>query len=64
MSETVLSEDVVERLRAGDSDALATAFSHYRSRLKRMLDFRMDRRLKGREDASDILQEVYIDAHR
>jgi RNA polymerase sigma-70 factor (ECF subfamily) len=29
-----------------------------------MLEFRMDRRLRGREDASDVLQEVYIDAQK
>ena len=29
-----------------------------------MLEFRLDRRLRGREDPSDILQQVYIDAHK
>lgn len=64
MSDSGLNDDLVLRLQAGDDHAFAELFSVYRSRLKQMLEFRMDRRLRGREDASDILQEVYIDAHK
>jgi RNA polymerase sigma-70 factor (ECF subfamily) len=56
--------ELVERLRQGDRQALANLFSHYRERLKRMVALRMDRRLQGRTDPSDILQEAYIDAHQ
>ncbi|MDV6028964.1 MAG: sigma-70 family RNA polymerase sigma factor [Phycisphaera sp. RhM] len=58
------NEELVERLRSGEEHAFVELFSIHRERLKRMLEFRMDRRLRGREDASDILQEVYIDAHQ
>jgi RNA polymerase sigma-70 factor, ECF subfamily len=47
---------------AGDGDALASLFSNYRERLRRMVELRMDARLRGRVSASDILQEAYIGA--
>ncbi len=64
MSDSTFNEDLLARLNAGDEHAFVGVFSRHRDRLKQMLEFRMDRRLRGREDASDILQEVYIDAHQ
>lgn len=55
-------EMLLERLKEGDQKALAELFSRHRERLWRMVNFRMDRRLHGRVDADDILQEAYIDA--
>lgn len=59
-----LTDDLLIRLRAGDQSAIAEAFSFHRAQLKQMLEFRMDPRLRGREDASDILQDVYLDARQ
>jgi RNA polymerase sigma-70 factor, ECF subfamily len=53
-----------ERLQEGGQDALAEAFMDHRDRLRRMVDLRMDRRVAGRIDPSDILQEAYLDASR
>jgi RNA polymerase sigma-70 factor, ECF subfamily len=53
--------DLLDRATAGDQDALARLFAHYRARLKRMVALRLDRRLRGRVDASDVLQEAYLD---
>jgi RNA polymerase sigma-70 factor (ECF subfamily) len=64
MPHSGLNEELIARLEAGDDHAFVELFSSYRARLKQMLEFRMDRRLRGREDASDVLQEVYIDAHQ
>ena len=55
-------DELVARLQGGDEQALAELFSMHRERLRRMVDFRMDRRLRGRVDASDILQEAYLAA--
>jgi RNA polymerase sigma-70 factor (ECF subfamily) len=52
----------VECLRRGDDAALEPLFSSYRSRLRRMVELRLDARLRGRVSPSDVLQEVYIDA--
>lgn len=64
MSVSGFDPELISRLNAGDEHAFVELFYRHRDRLKRMLEFRMDRRLRGREDASDILQEVYIDAHQ
>jgi RNA polymerase sigma-70 factor (ECF subfamily) len=50
------------RLRQGDQEALAVLFSQHRDRLWRMVNFRMDRRLLGRVDSDDVLQEAYLAA--
>ena len=57
-------EVLILRLIDGDEGVLADLFLHYRERLKRMVEFRLDRRLRGREDPSDVLQEVYLDARQ
>jgi RNA polymerase sigma-70 factor (ECF subfamily) len=52
---------LVRRMADGDQKALAEAFAHYRGRLRRMVQLRLDRRLQGRLDASDVLQDAYLD---
>jgi len=52
------------RLRSGDRDALAALFDYYRPRLRQMVRLRMDARVAARFDASDVLQEAYLDAAR
>lgn len=47
-----------------DESSFADRFTEYRPRLKQMLQFRIDPRLRTRVDLSDILQESYIDAYR
>ena len=53
-----------EQLRRGGQAALAEAFMDHRDRLRRMVHLRMDRRVAGRVDPSDVLQETYLDASR
>jgi RNA polymerase sigma-70 factor (ECF subfamily) len=52
---------LLERLRAGDRNALADLFQRHRDRLRRMVELRMDARLHGRVDASDVLQDGFLD---
>lgn len=54
-------EALLERVRNHDADAVAEVFAQYRDRLKRMIRLRLDRRLQGRVDPSDVLQEAYLD---
>ncbi len=58
------TSELIDRLRAGDEGALAELFSAYRDRLKQIVLIRMDRRLRGRADASDVIQEAYLDARQ
>ena len=55
---------LADLVRAGDAGALAELFILYRDRLRRMVVIRMDRRLQGRIDPSDVLQEAHLDATR
>jgi RNA polymerase sigma-70 factor (ECF subfamily) len=55
------ADDAEARLRAGDGAAAGPLFEQYRDRLKRMIRLRLDRRLQGRLDASDVLQEAFLD---
>jgi RNA polymerase sigma-70 factor (ECF subfamily) len=57
-SDTVL---LFERLKAGDHRALAELFQRHRDRLRRMVELRIDARLHGRVDASDVLQDGFLD---
>ena len=47
---------------AGDKPALVALFDQYRRRLRQMVRLRLDRRLQGRVDPSDVLQEAFMDA--
>jgi RNA polymerase sigma-70 factor, ECF subfamily len=53
--------ELIDRVRAGDVDALNALFARHRERLRRMVDIRMDLRLQARVDASDVLQEAYLE---
>ena len=56
--------ELMERARGGDCGALAELFQRHRGRLEQMVRLRMDRRLQGRLDPADVLQEAYIDVAR
>jgi RNA polymerase sigma-70 factor (ECF subfamily) len=64
MSATPGDDEMLDRLRGGDPEALAALFAGHRDRLRRMVAWRLDPRLNGRLDPSDVLQEVYLDAAR
>jgi RNA polymerase sigma-70 factor (ECF subfamily) len=53
---------LIERAMAGDPAALNEVFTRHRDRLRRMVDLRLDRRLAGRVDASDVVQDGFVDA--
>jgi RNA polymerase sigma-70 factor (ECF subfamily) len=53
--------DLIEALRGGDLRALAAIFDQHRDRLRRMVELRLDPRLRGRLDASDVVQEAFLD---
>jgi RNA polymerase sigma-70 factor, ECF subfamily len=47
---------------SGDSDALGRLFQSHRQRLERMVRVRLDHRVQSRMNASDVIQETYIEA--
>lgn len=63
MSESELIVDrLVANAEAGDAQALGELLERYRERLRGIVEFRMDSRLRGRLDADDILQEAFVEA--
>ena len=58
------TNELVRRAEQGDQVALAELFERNRARLKQMVQFRLDQRLQGRVDASDVLQDAYVDVSR
>src|SRR5947209_8040845 len=62
--ESGVEPDLLSRAAAGDPEALRELFSRHRDRLKRMVHLRLSRRLSGRVDDSDVVQEAFADAAR
>jgi RNA polymerase sigma-70 factor, ECF subfamily len=58
------SSDPIDRLRGGDRGALAELFDKHRDRLRRMVELRLDARLRARLDPSDVVQEAFLDVDR
>src|SRR5215813_4462783 len=58
------ASQLVIRAAGGDDQAWERLMSDHRPRLQRMIGLRLDRRLQGRVDPSDVIQEAYIDAAR
>ena len=57
-------DELVKAARAGDAQALADLLEGYRDRLRRMVTVRMDARVRGRLDASDVIQEAFVEVAR
>lgn len=62
MSSDSEQTELLARVSQGDQQALAKLFTVHHQRLRQMIIFRLDRRLQGRLDADDVLQEAYLDA--
>ncbi len=61
-SEPVDTEQLLERARHGEAAAVEQLLDKHRSPLRRMVDLRLDPALAGRLDASDIVQDVLLEA--
>ena len=55
---------LLQRAAEGDEQAAQELFTRYRDRLKRLVHLRLSRRLQGRVDDSDVLQEAFLDVSR
>jgi RNA polymerase sigma-70 factor, ECF subfamily len=53
---------LVERAARGDQQVWGELLDQHRDRLRRMVTLRLDRRVQGRVDASDVIQDAYLDA--
>jgi RNA polymerase sigma-70 factor, ECF subfamily len=58
------TDSLIQRARSGDVAAIDELLARHRDRLRRMVELRMDPRLAGRVDASDVVQEAIAEAAR
>lgn len=58
------TQELIANAREGNSDAVNQLLERHREAVRRMISLRMDRHLRQRIDASDIVQDVLIDASR
>src|SRR5262245_61352658 len=58
------TQELMLQAKAGDAAAVNRLLERHRESLRRMIDLRMDRVVGRRVDASDIVQEVLIEANR
>ena len=59
-ADTRTDDELLDAARTGDEAALAALVEHHRDRLERMVRLRMDRRLQGRVDPADVVQDAYL----
>ena len=56
--------ELLERVRSGDQQALDMLLNEHRPAMVRFVTARLDRRLRGRLDASDVVQDAFAEAVR
>ncbi len=56
------TNQLLEQAAQGDQQGLGTLLARHGDRLRRMVALRLDRRLQGRIDPSDVIQEAYLEA--
>lgn len=54
----------LEVARGGDRSAVGALLEAHRVRLERLVNLRLDRRLRGRVDAGDVVQDAFLEASR
>jgi RNA polymerase sigma-70 factor (ECF subfamily) len=52
------------KIRSGDRDAFDELFGRHREHVRRAVELRLTPKLKARFDASDVIQEVHLEAYR
>jgi RNA polymerase sigma-70 factor (ECF subfamily) len=57
-------DDRYSRARAGDTEALSALFAEHAPRLVRMVELRLDARLRRRLDPADVVQEAWLEVAR
>jgi RNA polymerase sigma-70 factor (ECF subfamily) len=56
------TEELLRQAASGDRDAREGLLARHRGRLRKMIAWRLDRRLAARVDPSDVVQEVLLEA--
>lgn len=62
LRDSVETLDLLERARSADRQAVEDLFTLHRPRLRRMVEIRIAQPLRRRLDASDVVQEAFLEA--
>jgi RNA polymerase sigma-70 factor (ECF subfamily) len=60
--DSTATTSLLQQAVGGDQDSWAELVARHEPRLMRMFSLRLDRRLQGRIDPADVLQETYLEA--
>src|SRR5262245_17463769 len=63
-SDSLETRNLLERARQGDRQAFERLFAQYRAYLRRVVELRIDARLRLRLDPSDVVQDAQLEAFR
>ena len=55
--------ELLNKIAAGDREAINALLERHRAALRRLVELRLDHRLTQRVDASDVVQDVFLEAH-
>jgi RNA polymerase sigma-70 factor, ECF subfamily len=58
------TQQLIDQARAGDEEAVDRLLARHRAAVRKLVQLRMDPQLARRVDASDIAQDVLVEAHR
>ncbi len=58
------TEQLLRQVRAGERQATAQLLNRHRAYLRRLIELRLDPKLRPRVDPSDVVQEAQMEAHR
>ncbi|UUO06886.1 sigma-70 family RNA polymerase sigma factor [Blastopirellula sp. J2-11] len=58
------TEQLILDAKGGDADARDKLLERHRDSLRRMVEMRLDRKIRRRVDASDVVQDVLVEANR
>jgi RNA polymerase sigma-70 factor, ECF subfamily len=58
------TEELLQQARQGDAAAVEQLLARHREPVRRLIDLRLDRAIVQRVDASDVVQEVLLEASR
>jgi RNA polymerase sigma-70 factor (ECF subfamily) len=62
--DALTADELLERARRGDREALGRLLEAQRATLHRLAERKVDGRIAVRVDASDIIQQTFLEAHR
>jgi RNA polymerase sigma-70 factor (ECF subfamily) len=56
------TQDLLQQIRADDRQAFEQLFARHQAYLQRLVELRLDPRLRSRVDPADVVQEAYLEA--